>query len=184
MLFRSLSLPDFGLRRLQSVTAKVISVDHGQMRFLLSVKDVKKSSSSTMEIEETPTGPAQAAVNPVDEQIKNIEDFKVGLVTKARIASIKDTQINVQLADNVQGRIDVSQVFSSWEDIKDRKHPLKSFAPKQIISVRVLGMHDAKNHRFLPITHRAGKTPMYELSAKTADQSDEIGRASCRERVF
>lgn len=178
----ALSLPDFGLRRLQSVTAKVISVDHGQMRFLLSVKDVKKTSSAK-ETEDAPAGPAQAAVNPVDEKIKNIEDFKTGLVTKARIASIKDTQINVQLADNVQGRIDVSQVFSTWEDIKDRKHPLKSFTPKQIISVRVLGMHDAKNHRFLPITHRAGKTPMYELSAKTADQADATPKALTLEKV-
>ncbi len=177
----AISLPDFGLRKHQSVTAKVISVDHGQMRFLLSVKDVKAGSKT--QAEDISSGPAQATVNPVDEEIKNVEDFTVGRVTKARIQSVKDTQINVLLADNVQGRIDVSQAFSNWENIKDRKHPLKSFSSKQVISVRVLGMHDAKNHRFLPITHRAGKTPVFELSAKTADQTDAAPKALTLEKV-
>jgi rRNA biogenesis protein RRP5 len=182
LLDETLSLPDFGLRRLQSLTVKVISVDHGQRRFLLSVKDIK-SSAPIIGKESVSSGEAQTAVNPVDASIKTIDDLTVGRLTVARIASVKDTQMNVQLADNIQGRIDVSQVFSSWEDIKDRKHPLKNFTPKQIIPVRILGIHDAKNHRFLPITHRAGKTPVFELSAKTTDQTESAANALTLDKV-
>ena len=79
---------------------------------------------------------------------------------------MKDTQLNVKLADNVQGRIDISEAFKTWNDIKDRKNPLRAFRVSQEIPVRILGMHDARNHRFLPISHRMGKVPVYELSAK------------------
>lgn len=166
----SQNLPDFGLRRLQSLTTKVLSLDLSQKRFLLSVKDIK-SSTPVVADELALSGETQEAVNPVDQSIKAIEDLTLGRLTMARVASIKDTQINVQLADNIQGRVDASEVFKSWEEIKDRKHPLKIFAPKQIIPVRVLGIHDAKNHRFLPITHRSGKTQVFELSAKLADKT-------------
>lgn len=118
------------------------------------------------------SGHSQPVLDPVDNLISNMDDFTLGKLTKARVASIKDTQINVQLAANVQGRIDVSQVFDSWDQIKNRKKPLRSFSPKQLVDVRVLGIHDARNHRFLPITHRGSKTLVFELSAKPSDQSE------------
>jgi rRNA biogenesis protein RRP5 len=163
----ALTLPDFGLRRLQSLTTKVVSVDQSEKRFLLSVKDIN-SSVPSVDSELVHRGESQKAINPVDESITAAEDLTLGRVTMAKIASVKETQINVQLADNIQGRIDVSEVFGSWEEIKDRKHPLKQFSSKQTIPVRVLGIHDAKNHRFLPITHTAGKTAVFELSAKVS----------------
>ncbi|KAN0110502.1 nucleic acid-binding protein [Hyaloscypha variabilis] len=166
----AIRLPNFGLTKYQSVEAKVISLDHGQQRFALSMVDL---SSET----DVPTGPAsvgsaQAAINPVDPTVATVDDLTLGRLTKAKISSVKDTQINVQLADNIQGRIDVSQIFDTWEAIKDRKKPLRSFSSKQIIDVRVLGIHDARNHRFLPISHRSGKTLVFELSAKPSDQTE------------
>jgi rRNA biogenesis protein RRP5 len=166
----SLHLPDFGLKRMQSMSVRVISVDHEQRRFLLSGRDFELATPVTAEMPVSP-GIDEVAVNPVDEAIRSTGDLVLGRLTSARIISIKDTQINVQLADNIQGRIDVSQVFDSWDEIKDRKHPLKYFAPKQILKVQVLGIHDARNHRFLPISHRAGKTLVFELSAKKSDQT-------------
>src|SRR2546423_13532655 len=97
-------------------------------------------------------------VDAVDGVSKVLEDFSVGKITKARVTSVKETQINVELARGVQGRIDVSEVFDSWDEIKDRKRPLRIFSANQVLSVRVLGAHDTRNHKFLPITHRAGKT--------------------------
>ncbi|KFY46775.1 hypothetical protein V494_00331 [Pseudogymnoascus sp. VKM F-4513 (FW-928)] len=178
----ALTLPDFGLRRLQSLTAKVLSVDHSEKRFLLSVKDINLSLPS-IDSELVHTGESQKAINPVDESISAAEDFTLGKVTMARVASVKETQINVQLADNIQGRIDVSEVFGSWEEIKDRKHPLKQFSAKQTIPVRVLGIHDAKNHRFLPITHTAGKTTVFELSAKLAKPAESAPEALTLNKV-
>ncbi|KAF7512166.1 hypothetical protein GJ744_002328 [Endocarpon pusillum] len=160
----SLQLPDFGLTRLQTVTSTISSIDYKgpHPRFWLSLKaESGRNIKGNGTVDQT-----QALTDVVDGSTTSIEDFKVGTVTKARITSVKDTQVNVELAKNVLGRIDVSEIFDKWENIKDRKKPLRVFSPKQVLPVRILGAHDARNHRFLPISHRAGKKPLFELSAK------------------
>ncbi|OCL15098.1 rRNA biogenesis protein-like protein RRP5 [Glonium stellatum] len=159
-------LPDFGLRKDQSITARVTHVDHSKQRFWLSMKtEVGGQDDQATKKALAPT-PGENVTNAVDGESKSTSEFSLGKATTARITSVKSTQVNVQLADNIQGRIDVSEMFDEWEDIKDKKHPLLEFRPKQIIPVRVLGIHDARNHRFLPITHRQGKVPVFELTAK------------------
>jgi len=163
--------PEFGLRRNQSIKVRILSVDYQQQRFLLTTKppvnDAKKhSESKAFSYADTKLS------NPVDLESKTLDDFSFGTLTKARITSVKDTQLNVDLADGVHGRIDVSQLFDAWADIKDHKHPTKAFHKQQIVPVRILGMHDSRNHRFLPITHR-GKAPVFELSAKSSEVNGE-----------
>ena len=160
----SLQLSHFGFTRLQTITGTVSSIDYkgSHPRFWLSLK---AQSGMTSRVNGT-LEKTQVVIDAVDGSTNSIEEFNVGTVTKARITSVKDTQVNVELAKNVLGRIDVSEMFDKWEDIKDRKKPLRAFSPKQVIPVRILGAHDARNHRFLPISHRAGKTPLFELSAK------------------
>ncbi|KAI9754902.1 MAG: hypothetical protein M4579_004502 [Chaenotheca gracillima] len=166
------TLADFGMKPFRSISARVMSVDHNSRKFLLSQRDgtdavdPKKSSIGDQTSGET------KAINPVDGSSTSIESFTVGQITKAKVASIKATQLNVVLAENVQGRVDVSATFDSWDEIKDRKRPLQIFKPQQTIAVRILGMHDARNHRFLPITHRTGRVPVFELSAKPSDQEE------------
>ena len=163
-------LPNFGMRKNQSISPRVLSVDHGQRRFLLTMRALPDAKQRESKKSETASSYDMGISNPVDEVSTSIEDFTLGKLTKARITSIKETQMNVQLADAVQGRIDVSEVFDTWEDIKDRKSPLKKFHTKQVLPVRILGMHDSRNHRFLPITHR-GKAPVFELTAKPSNQN-------------
>ncbi|KAL9125990.1 MAG: hypothetical protein Q9217_004885 [Psora testacea] len=158
---------DFGMRRYQSVSAHVLSVDHEQRRFLLTMKPITDTNNGNVQSTITSSHDTLLS-NPVDGVSSSIEDFTLGKSTKAKINSIKETQLNVQLADGVRGRIDVSAVFDTWDDIKDRKHPLRNFHPKQVLAVRILGMHDSRNHRFLPITHRT-KAPVFELTAKRSD---------------
>ncbi len=153
-------LPDFGLRIDQSISATVASVDQHNQRFWLSIADEAPHTEEQGQSNETVS-------NPVDPQFQSSDALTVGKRIMARITAVKDSQLNVQLADNVQGRVDVSEAFDDWDDIKDRKHPLRKFRAKQVIPVSILGIHDARNHRFLPITHRAGKHPVFELSAKT-----------------
>jgi len=164
----SKKLPDFGMRRDQSIAAKVLSINHGQERFTLMQKALPPQGTQGSVASHVPD---RALTNPVDGISSSIDDFTFGKLTKAKVISVKETQMNVQLADGVQGRIDVSQIFDGWEDIKDRKHPLKSFSPKSVLPVRILGVHDSRNHRFLPITH-SNKAPVFELSAKPKDQSE------------
>ena len=167
----AIRLPDFGLKKLQSIEVRVISVDHGLRRFVLSMIDVG-AEKDPKETAAPSVNKNQPAINPVDDSIISLDDLTLGKLTKARVISVKETQMNVQLADNIQGRIDISQVFDSWEEIKDRKRPLKIFSKNLVLPVRILGIHDARNHRFLPITHRSGKTLVFELSAKKSDQED------------
>lgn len=167
-------LPDFGMKKNQSVAVKVISVDQTDKRFLLSMVDLDADKNITQKLMDQVDDGNQEVVKPVDETITTLGDLKLGRLTKARISSVKETQINVKLADNIQGRIDVSQVFDSWDEIKDSKQPLRRYSAKQILDVRIMGMHDARNHRFLPITHRIGKSLVFELSAKPSDQTDSL----------
>lgn len=157
-----LPLPAFGMRKDQSISARVLSVSPGQKRFVLTLREDQKKDES-----KPSAAFSETLANPVDGTSTSISDFSLGKETQARIVSIKDTQLNVMLADNIQGRIDVSEVFDSWDDIKDRKRPLQKFKPKQVLPVKILGLHDARNHRFLPITHRQSRVPVFELTAKT-----------------
>ncbi|ORY15336.1 rRNA biogenesis protein-like protein RRP5 [Clohesyomyces aquaticus] len=154
-------IPDFGLRKDQSIAARVTHIDASQERFWLSMTapDAKQLRISS--------GSAEATVNAIDKDIKSTADLAFGVSTTARIRSVKNTQLNVQLAENVMGRISAAELFDSWDEIRDKKHPLQQFSMNEIITVKVLGMHDARNHRFLPITHRTGKVPTFELTAKT-----------------
>ena len=169
----NIKLPDFGYRRNQSVAAKVLSSDPNQGKIILSERDeshplvnhVNGNGSSAPDI---------GLSNPVDQLMTSMNDLTIGKLTQARITSVKETQLNVVLADGIQGRIDVSEVFSNWSEVKDRKRPLKVFQPKQILRVRVLGMHDSRNHRFLPISHRQGRTPVFELTAKESNISGDL----------
>lgn len=155
--------PDFGLKRLQAVTARVINVDYrgATPRFRLTMKASKVPSVK----QELPV-PAVDLIEPVDENLRTKTDITVGSVIKARIMSVRDTQINVEIAKGVHGRVDVSEVFDQIEDIKDYKHPLRQFSNKQVLTVRVLGVHDSRSYKFLPISHRGSKNVVYELSAK------------------
>lgn len=152
----------FGMARLQSVTATISSVDYKGAVPKFWLTQTSPATTSTP----TKTESSTTLIDPVDANVTALEDLSVGVVIKARIFSVKDTQLNVELAKDVQGRIDISELFDDWNDIKDRKRPLRIFDNKQILKVRVLGAHDARNHRFLPITHRSGKAPVFELSAK------------------
>ncbi|CAN8097612.1 unnamed protein product [Discula destructiva] len=160
---------DFGLQKLQSISVKIISVDKEHSRALVaipSVADAKEDKKAP------PKASSKPAENPVDESIKSEDDLSVGKITKAKIISIKSTQLNVRLADNIQGRVDVSQVFDCWDEIRHPKNPLQRFKQNSTIKVKVLGVHDARNHRFLPLSHRSTH-PLIELSAKPSDLKEE-----------
>lgn len=168
----NMTKPQFAMTVSQTVSATVHSIDTDFRRFILSMKPSEatragaKKDTPKKEKSAKPAPSDDLVTNAVDESINSMSDFASGKIVKCKIQSSKATQINVQLADNIQGRIDVSEVFDKWEDIKDRKQPLRFFSQKQVISARILGVHDARNHKFLPVSHRSGKYPVYELSIK------------------
>lgn len=99
--------------------------------------------------------------------------LQISSETDAIITKVLDTQLNVRVGEH-QGRIDVSLLFNKWDDIEDHQHPLNQFKAGQHLRVKILGMHDARNHRFLPISHRNSAHAVYELAA-VAPQILEVG---------
>lgn len=159
--------PDFGMSKSHTVSATVHSVDTDFRRFILSMKPSEATRAGPKKkVPANTKNTNDALANAVDESIESMADLTFGRIVKCKILSVKATQVNVQVAENIQGRIDVSEVFDKWEDIKDRKQPLRFFRQKQVISARILGVHDARSHKFLPISHRTGKFPVFEMSVK------------------
>ncbi|KAK3623162.1 rRNA biogenesis protein rrp5 [Elasticomyces elasticus] len=154
-------VPGFGLVKDQTVFAWVMSVDSVKERFVLSLREQSEDVGAEKKAKAVVIG----------------GEVKMEMVVKAHVASVKATQLNVRLADGVQGRVDVSEVFDDWEGVGNTKAPLQRFKPNDELDVKVLGVHDARSHRFLPISHRQSKAPVFELSAKTSrvvDGSEDL----------
>ena len=176
MPLEKVSSPDFGLMRNQSITATVCRISPSNGHFYLTLNKYEgpqkveklQKGDKTKNLEEK--AKATAIDKPLDDSLKSMADIVPGKVTKAKILSIKGTQLNMQVAENIQGRIDITQVFNSWSDIKNKKNPLQQFKKDQILDVKITGIHDTRNHRFLPITHRQTNTrTVFELSARKED---------------
>ncbi|KAF3908597.1 hypothetical protein ABW21_db0209818 [Orbilia brochopaga] len=162
-------LPDYGYHQLQSITCYVTDINPTKEHFTLSLRPPAKPVSESKTEADKPKAKSADIINPVDKRILAIEDFERTAPIQARITSVKPTQINVDLADNVKGRVDVSEFFDNWDTIKNKKHPLlrHGLTQGQEIGVRVIGLHDVKSHRYLPISHRvSSKLPVFELTAK------------------
>lgn len=148
--------PDFGLHKNDSIEVRIISTIPELNRIMVA------PASAPADQDVGSKGEKAAKAAPAD-------GLAFGSITKAKITSIKETQLNVQIVDSeVQGRIDVSNIFGSWDDIADPKQPLAKFHKGQVLRVKVLGVHDAKDHRFLPISHRSAHSVL-ELTARRTD---------------
>ena len=157
----------FGLQPGQSISASISMIKPDQQRFFLTMKEDAVPVTRPSTVDEAAL--SRTITNPVDGVSTSLSDFTMGKITRARIRSVKRTQLNVSLADNVHARIDISEAFSSWEDIKDPQNPLQQFKSGDIIPVRILGVHSPRDHKFLPITHRVTNRTVFELSARKSD---------------
>ncbi|KAI9002578.1 hypothetical protein DFJ74DRAFT_696109 [Hyaloraphidium curvatum] len=115
-------------------------------------------------------------VDPIDPRMTALSDYNVGCLTKGRIKSIKDSQLNVVLAANLRGRVHVTEIFDSFEGIPDPARPLAHLKPGQEISCKVLGLISSKNHKYLPITHRNPITQtVVEMTVRPSDLENANG---------
>ncbi|CAG9941999.1 unnamed protein product [Clonostachys rosea f. rosea IK726] len=156
---KSQAQPEFGLSKHQSIEVRIISVINDLQRILVapSTSDGDAENSTDKKTKEKPA--------PSD-------DLALGSITKIKITSIKETQLNVQVVEsNVQGRIDISQVFDSWDEIDNPQEPLGKFHKQQVMNAKVIGVHDAKDHRFLPFSHRSAHSVL-EMTAKRSQLKD------------
>ncbi|TID18833.1 rRNA biogenesis protein-like protein RRP5 [Venturia nashicola] len=166
---RLLESSDFGMWRGQSIRANVWRTDPAKKRVTLTVRE------EHMATKEKSSGPATVSrdlINPVDEVSATIDDFSFGKKTKAKIRKVLTNQINVFLADNVDGRIHVSEIYDDYNSIPNPKHPLSRFHNGVIVPVRIIGLHEARTQKYLPLSHRNAMHSVFECSAKKADVED------------
>lgn len=149
-------------RENQSISVKVVKVDDENQRFLCSIKDAQTND----------------VINPVDPNLKTIEDFAPGKITKAVIKSVNPTNLELDLADNLQGIIDISQIFDDIKEIKNVKNPLKDFKPKKTIDVKIIGYHNSYNNTFTnSFDYKSTRKPILELSIKKSDLVEGINQS-------
>ena len=162
----ALLLPDYGHTLFQTIQSSVLGVDPARQRFVLTLQPL----FSPKPLKKGSIGGSNPTLRPGMQSLPSVDELGLGMLTMARIVSVKRTQMNVELPGGAPGRIDVSSIFDSFAAIKSTKNPLNAFKPKQFIQVRIAGVHDSKNHRFLPISHRHHAT-VFELSARPSDQN-------------
>lgn len=138
----------------QSVKVYLLKTDPEQQRFLLSFipprNESKKTSKNIIEV-----------INPVDESLKTLQDLTVGNKIKVQVKSNKRQQLNVSISENIHGRIDLTQLGETVDEINSIK---QSIQVGQTIEAYIVGQHDVKAAKYLPITNNLDKNGLIELS--------------------
>lgn len=140
----------------QSVSPRVLRVDEDNERFLLTLRETPSEKKRK----------TQTSINAIDTSVKSTNDFTLGKIIKCKILNVKKNQLNVILADNIHGRVDVSEVFDKLNDVKNKKEPLSTFKKDDIIKAKIIGTHDPKTHKFLPISQEVSNGSILELTMK------------------
>lgn len=111
--------------------------------------------------------------NPIDSNIKTLDDVTPGILVKMRVKSVKSTQINVELASNLNGRIHICEVSDTFSTDSS---PFNSFKTGDIIQGKVLGFHDTKTHDTLAISRRSSPGSLVcDITLKKSDLSISNG---------
>ncbi|KTW29664.1 hypothetical protein T552_00873 [Pneumocystis carinii B80] len=146
----------------QTISCTVMDIDLEKERLQLSIGQIDISKNAPQKL--------------------TIQDFKSNLnlddiiekIIQVKIISVKETQLNVEIFGKYHGRIDITQVFDSYEEIDDPQNPFKKFKVNEKIDAKVIGYHDIRNHRFLAITHRSSNIhKIFELTARPSDLKEK-----------
>lgn len=140
----------------QSVSARVLRIDEDNERFLLTLRETPSEKKRK----------TQASFNAIDSSIKSVNDFTLGKIVECKILNVKKNQLNVILSDNIHGRIDVSEIFDKVDNVKNKKEPLSKFKKDDIIKAKIIGNHDHKSHKFLPIVQDISNGSILEMTMK------------------
>lgn len=112
-------------------------------------------------------------VAPSDNASQATDIPLVGDVVEATVVSVKSAQLNVVVGSS-NGRIEVSQIFDTLDQIEDPKHPLQQFSKGDKIKCKVLGFYDSRYHRFLSTAQKTDNRFVLELSALENDTPGEL----------
>lgn len=144
----------------QSVSCEVIKLDDENRRFLLAIGEANETGQKTIRLK-----------NPVDSTKKYASDFATNEKTEGIIEAIEGDHLKIRLADNLFGRIHVSQCVKSWKSIKDTSAPLAGFKVGTKVDAKVIGFFSEKTHKFYS-SSAVSDTVTVELSALKGELSN------------
>ncbi|KAH3898887.1 related to rRNA biogenesis protein RRP5 [Saccharomycodes ludwigii] len=166
----------------QSITCYLLRTDEEKKRFLLTLREPKPEKSKASDSASSLS--SSTLIGPIDPQIKTLNDLTIGKSTKCQVKQVKKNQLNVILAENIHGRIDVSEIFDSWDQIKNTNYPLSKYKKDDILDVKVIGYHDVKTHKYLPISHALSKNTIFELSTKSKEKLSTLNDIKVGDEVI
>jgi rRNA biogenesis protein RRP5 len=134
------------------------------------------SLASPLVKEKTASVGTRKLTDPIDARVSSTEDFQPGMLIKVHVKSVKSTQVNLNLAGNLRGRIHVSQLLDSKHAAKyldAEKFSLAKVAklkPGDELEAKVVGLMSSKTHKYLPLSHNSSAAQtIVEMSRLPAD---------------
>ncbi|KAI9482770.1 MAG: hypothetical protein EXX96DRAFT_647601 [Benjaminiella poitrasii] len=146
----------------QTVKTTVLSVNPDENRLLVSFINTKKKAEKKAE--------SKARLDAKHESKDDV--LAPGKTVTATIKSIKKSHLNLVLPNDVEGRLHVSEVYTSFDEIKNPKHPLSQFKTKQEIQVKALGVRNTKLKTYLPLSHATKMKQHVECSLRFESSED------------
>lgn len=138
------------------------------LQAVMKVESQSGLLSSALEIKRT-------IKNAVDPRLTSLDDIKVGMTVEGKIQSIKKSQLNIRLGDNLRGRVHISELYNTIEEISDLRRPLKQFVTGETVNCRVVGMMNLKTHAVLAVTHtRANSQVGVEMSMRLVEEKEGL----------
>jgi rRNA biogenesis protein RRP5 len=149
----------------QTVKTTVLRVDPEENKMLVSFINTKKKAEKQAE---------KKAKLDAKHEAKN-DALAPGKLITATIKSIKKNHLTLSLPNDVEGRVHITEVYNTFDEIKNLKNPLSQFRSKQEIQVKVLGVRNTKLNTYLPIT-RASKVKQHVDCSLRLESEDDSAR--------
>jgi rRNA biogenesis protein RRP5 len=146
----------------QTVKTTVLRIDREENKMLVSFINTKKKAEKQAE---------KKAKLDAKREAKN-EALAPGKLVTATIKSIKKNHLTLTLPDDIEGRVHITEVYNSFNEIKNLKNPLSKFRIKQEIQVKVLGIRNTKLNTYLPITRASKAKQHVECSLRLNSEVD------------
>ncbi|KAI8379895.1 hypothetical protein EDC96DRAFT_473229 [Choanephora cucurbitarum] len=150
----------------QTVKTTVLKVDSETNRMLVSLINTKNKAEKQAE--------KQAKLNAKHDA--KHDALAPGRLVTAIIKSVKKNHLTLALPNDTEGRVHITEVFNTFDEIKNLKAPLSEFRSKQEVEVRILGVRNTKLNTYLPITRAAKVKQQLDCSLRLYGSEDDSAR--------
>jgi rRNA biogenesis protein RRP5 len=151
----------------QTVKTHVLVVDKEQNKLVVSLINSKKKLEKK--------AASKAKLDAKHEAKEKV--LAPGDVVTATIKQVKKEHLGIELPGDLEGRVHISEVYKSFDDITNKKRPLSQFKVNQEIEVKVLGIRNLKKHTYLPLSNANKVSKTVDCSLRLESDDDNAREA-------